>query len=228
VRGGFTTLPLSYSDKFWVNLDQEWLNKMDASIADFPQIAQALANRGLPTSSLYLDRNIDFTGKLGLLNGKLLLDYYPWQKYAFHLTGGFYFGRNYLVRATAKLPNETREVIEVLQGFKDVTGIDFDKMQVFEDYEIYPRNIDNLTVDLKINGVKPYLGLGFGRAVPKNRVGVAFELGAMFHGSPKLTSNNSAVERLIRDEAGDDLTKTLEKLSVYPVLSLRLTGRILP
>ena len=45
-------------------------------------------------------------------------------------------------------------------------------------------NNGNVSGGLKVSGFRPYLGLGFGRAVPKKRVGVMFELGVQFHGKP--------------------------------------------
>lgn len=40
----------------------------------------------------------------------------------------------------------------------------------------------NLQGDIRCKNVRPYLGLGFGRLVPKNRIGCRFELGCQFMG----------------------------------------------
>lgn len=37
---------------------------------------------------------------------------------------------------------------------------------------------------VKVKNFRPYLGLGFGRLIPKNRLGIRFELGAQFQGKP--------------------------------------------
>jgi hypothetical protein len=68
--------------------------------------------------------------------------------------------------------------------------------------------------------------LGFGRAVPKNRIGVQFDLGALFHGTPKLTSGNSEVQKLLDAEINGNIVNIMEKVKIYPVMSLKITYRI--
>lgn len=45
----------------------------------------------------------------------------------------------------------------------------------------------NLQGDIRCKNVRPYLGLGFGRLVPKNRIGCRFELGCQFMASSRFT-----------------------------------------
>ena len=78
---------------------------------------------------------------------------------------------------------------------------------------------------MKVAGFRPYVGLGFGRAVPKNRINLAFELGVQFHGTPEVYSDNGDLGNLI-NEADNEYTDIINKLTVYPVLKLRLSGRI--
>ena len=76
-----------------------------------------------------------------------------------------------------------------------------------------------------VNGFRPYVGVGFGRAVPKNRIGVQFELGVQLHGSPKLYSSAGDLGDAFTD--GDDsFTKIMDKLTVYPVMKVRFCGRL--
>ncbi len=77
-----------------------------------------------------------------------------------------------------------------------------------------------------MSGTRPYLGLGFGRLVPQKRVGFMFELGVQFHGTPKVYSTEGNLEELNGYNADDELSKIVENLTVYPVLKLRLCGRI--
>ena len=73
--------------------------------------------------------------------------------------------------------------------------------------------------------VRPYLGVGFGRAVPKKRIGVQFELGVQFHGTPKVYTDAGILGSTSTD--GDDsFTKIIDKLTVYPVMKLRFCGRL--
>ena len=100
--------------------------------------------------------------------------------------------------------------------------------------------------ELEVNAFKPYLGVGFGRAVPKGRIGVQFDLGIQFWGKPELKANMNYVDR----ETGENVTnfepvkigritnpdsdyqdlkdavKTIQKIRVYPVLNIRINGRI--
>ena len=107
------------------------------------------------------------------------------------------------------------------------------------DYFLTPNPADNGDVEatVKVNSFRPYLGLGFGRAVPKGRLGCQFDLGVQFWGKPEIyaptynkTTGTYQNEKLDPDNVGDDAGKVLKaisKVSVYPVLNFRLVGRIL-
>lgn len=87
----------------------------------------------------------------------------------------------------------------------------------------------NLQGDIRCKNVRPYLGLGFGRLVPKNRIGFRFELGCQFMGKLKVYQNGNQIdiEQALKDAGEDDLSKFVNDLKVYPVLKFSLTGRIL-
>lgn len=87
----------------------------------------------------------------------------------------------------------------------------------------------NLQGDICCKNVRPYLGLGFGRLVPKNRIGCRFELGCQFMGKLKVCQNGNEIDinKALEDAGEDDLSKFVKDLKVYPVLKFSLTGRIL-
>lgn len=87
----------------------------------------------------------------------------------------------------------------------------------------------NLQGDIRCKNVRPYLGLGFGRLVPKNRIGCRLELGCQFMGKLKVYQNGNEIDinKALEDAGEDDLSKFVKDLKVYPVLKLSLTGRIL-
>ena len=99
-----------------------------------------------------------------------------------------------------------------------------------------PEEQGNVKAYAKVNGFRPYIGLGFGNAVPKGRVGCQFDLGVQFWGKPEIyvpTYNKATktyqYEKIDGDKAGDDagkVLKTISKISVYPVLNFRIVGRI--
>ena len=87
----------------------------------------------------------------------------------------------------------------------------------------------NLQGDICCKNVRPYLGLGFGRLVPKNRIGMRLELGCQFMGKLKVYQNGNEIDinKALEDAGEDDLSKFVKDLKVYPVLKFSLTGRIL-
>ena len=93
------------------------------------------------------------------------------------------------------------------------------------DYTIPVDEYGNLSGGVQVAGFCPYLGLGIGRLVPKNRINVAFEVGVQFHGTPKVYSDTGDLGNLV-DEADNEYTDLINKLTVYPVLKVRLSGRI--
>jgi hypothetical protein len=79
-----------------------------------------------------------------------------------------------------------------------------------------------------VNAFRPYLGLGYGRLVPRGRVGFRAELGLQFMGHIKVYQNDSKLDIDQFVNKGDDsLSKWVNKLAVYPVLKFMLTTRIL-
>ena len=97
---------------------------------------------------------------------------------------------------------------------------------VLGDYFIAPDENGNIDARIRVSGFRPYLGLGFGRAVPRKRIGCQFDLGVQFWGSPKVMVNG---EELKPDKVGeelDDVLSIVSRIKVFPVLSFRLVGRI--
>ena len=79
---------------------------------------------------------------------------------------------------------------------------------------------------LKTNAVKPYVGIGFGRSVAHSRVGFKFELGAMFHGNPKIEATTGKIVEEAIDQDLSRFNKFLKNFKAYPVLNFQLSYRI--
>lgn len=94
------------------------------------------------------------------------------------------------------------------------------------DYSIPVDKNGNISGGLKVAAFRPYLGLGFGRAVPRKRIGFMFELGVQFHQTPKVYTTTGELGKL-PEEAENDFSDIIDKLTVYPVLKFRLCGKIL-
>lgn len=81
----------------------------------------------------------------------------------------------------------------------------------------------------QVNSVRPYVGLGYGRLVPKNNLGFRVEAGCQFSGDVNVFHNDKAVD-LLRDKGcglEDDSTpkKFMDFFSIYPVLKVSLRGK---
>lgn len=87
----------------------------------------------------------------------------------------------------------------------------------------------NVQGDIRCKKVRPYLGLGFGRLVPKNRLGMRLELGCQFMDKLKVYQNDTEIDinKALEDAGDDDLSKFVKDLKVYPVVKFSFIGRIL-
>ena len=79
----------------------------------------------------------------------------------------------------------------------------------------------------RVNSVRPYLGLGYGRLVPKNNLGFRVELGCQFDGKVKLYKNDEECELLSKYgfESANSTKKVMDFFSIYPVLKFSLRGK---
>jgi len=160
---------------------------------------------------------IDLTGSLKRTSGQLLLNVYPFPRQSsFFVSAGAYFGGSSLVKINGH-SDELKDLIA--QG--ENAGI------AIGDYVLPVDPNGNVSGGLKVSGFRPYVGLGFGRAVPKKRLGVMFELGVQFHGRPEVYTDYGNVNDLLSELDEDDtFTKIIDKLTVYPVMKIRLCGKI--
>lgn len=184
------------------------------------------------------DQHVDLEGKLNMSDFSLLFDYYPSMYSSFRLTAGAYIGKSKplsITNADAFLERSSwgSKGLELGTAGNDYTVVS-------------DKATGNVQADLKVNSFKPYIGIGFGRAVPKGRVSVQFDLGIQIWGTPEVWTTINTFD----DNAGDwvtsyrkvnknritnpnedyqdarDAIKTIEKIGVYPVLSLRINGRL--
>lgn len=158
--------------------------------------------------------SLDLTGNMKRASGELLVNYYPFMSSSFFVTAGAYFGGNKVL----KIKGHSDELAEYIKEGGQASI-------VIGDQEIPVDKDGNVSGGFKVSGFRPYIGVGFGRAVPKKRIGVQFELGVQFHGSPKLYSSAGDLSGALTD-SDDDFTKIMDKLTVYPVMKVRFCGRL--
>lgn len=181
-----------------------------------------------------VEEPLDIQAKLGFNTGKILFDIFPFpKKTSFHVTVGLYMGSSDIVTIrnvdehafdNYRHPNygpDPNLYNKPLYGIR------------LGNYNLRPNDEGILEAGLNVNAVRPYLGLGFGRAVPKKRIGFMFELGVQFWGSPRLYFDGGEGRHYVTKEDFTDngsndggLIKTLNEITVYPMMTFRLTGRI--
>ena len=156
---------------------------------------------------------VDVDAKLNFGDVNLLFDAYPFPKYTFHVTAGFFYGKE----KALKLQN-TNPV-------KGVGGLEVGDYLIGFDRDGFAHGA------VHVNKFKPYLGIGFGHAVPRKRVGVSFDMGVQFWGKPGVYGQTNGgwqkLEGRNVDDEGDKFVDIVSRISVYPVLTLRFNGRIL-
>jgi len=98
---------------------------------------------------------------------------------------------------------------------------------VIDKYSIKIDKKGNAEGDIRVKKVRPYVGLGYGRMVPKGIIGFRVEAGVQFMGKMKVYQNDSELPLEEALKSDDDISKIIENWKVYPVLKLILTTRIL-
>lgn len=194
----------------------------------------------LDGSDVFVTSKADIKGKLRMGDFHLLFDYYPFKKSSFHLTAGAYISDRTLLSVYNTEPF-------VKQAYWGNSGIELGTTDnLYRQYSVVSDENGNIQLDMKVNAFKPYVGIGFGRAVTKHRVGVQFDLGVQFWGRPgifadvkyfdydkgdfvvrnerlergRITTSNSDYQDL------DEAIRIMEKVCVCPVLKIRVNGRI--
>lgn len=144
----------------------------------------------------------------------------------FFIAGGFSFGGPKIVKVTGH-SDELKDLVDAYPEFKseilDIVGVEL------SDYNLKFNDNCDIDADIRCKSFRPYLGLGFGRLVPKNRIGFRFELGCQFMGKMRLYQNGEEVNvtKMLSDSGNDEISKFVSNWKYYPVLKLQVTGRIL-
>lgn len=164
------------------------------------------------------DSEIDLKGKFRRTTVDLKFDCYPFpNSSSFFVTAGLSFGGNKLMTISGH-SDELAQEIAMGKKYNVEIG----------DYDIPVDENGNVSGSVKVNKVRPYVGMGYGRLIPKRRFAVRFEAGAQFQGAPKIYADGvGALDKVAGQDPDDDISKFMDYLKVYPVLKLSLRGRIL-
>ncbi len=180
--------------------------------------------------------DIPIQGKLNMLNGKVMFNVYPITALnSFHITVGAFFGKERVAEiyntqeGQLAIINQANEAVDAYNVIATENGLMTQEYIGLKlgDYLLTPDANGNVKATLNTKGFKPYVGIGYGSAVPKRRLGFKVDLGAMFWGTPEVVDHNG-VSLSKHDWGGKDggAFRIINKIKVFPVLNFRLTGRI--
>lgn len=93
------------------------------------------------------------------------------------------------------------------------------------DILISPKEVGDIQFGLSTNPICPYVGIGFGRAVPKHRVGFNFELGGYFIEKPVLSFKTTGMLEPTSSQEGL-LRRNTSGLTWLPNLRMGLIFKI--
>ena len=152
----------------------------------------------------------ELTGDLGRVQGQVIFNIYPaTTRIPLYVAVGAYFGANDLLKITGH-SDELQA-----QGGGDV---------VIGDYTIPVDANGNVDGGIRVKNFRPYVGLGWGRAVPGKLLNFSIDLGVQIHGTPKLYTNNGVIKTSDIDD-NNTFNKIMDMVKVYPTLTFRLGFR---
>ncbi|MFM8514482.1 MAG: hypothetical protein ACKOBI_12230 [Bacteroidota bacterium] len=128
----------------------------------------------------------------------LIVDFHPFLN-AFRLSAGLGIFSGNQIKVTANFLDSTK--------FGEIT--------------FTPDDIGSLGLNWVLNTVNPYVGFGFGRAAPKNRLGLGLDLGAYYIGPPKPEILATGMVKRTSEQSAT-LQENLKDFQWLPVLSFRL------
>ncbi|MCG9879434.1 MAG: hypothetical protein MH472_02440 [Bacteroidia bacterium] len=138
------------------------------------------------------------TVKLGSIGA--MFDYHPFGN-AFKITAGYALLLND-VSATAITKDSTK----------------------FGEISVPPNEVGDIQFGLNVKP-SPYLGIGFGRAIPKKRFGFTFEIGAYYTGAPEVSFKSTGM--LEPTSANEPiLRENLSGLTWWPVMNFGFNFRL--
>lgn len=183
-----------------------------------------IENVNEPAPTVKVPSQVDIEGKLNNITGHVLFDIYPGAKIDWHLTVGAYFGPSDVVNVYTTDDSQLIDVAKYNAWQKDKSLLIGAELG---DYFLKPDNKGHIDADLKVKGFRPYVGLGWGRAVPKNHtLGFSFDAGVQFWGKPEVYLQGDKQKESNFEGSDGGAVKTLTKISVYPTITFRLTGKI--
>ncbi|MDR1602917.1 MAG: hypothetical protein LBS42_10890 [Tannerella sp.] len=161
-------------------------------------------------------------GKINMVHGHLLADIHPVSRGIFHFTAGAYVGTNQIEIQGRLVDGNSQPV--VLQPNYEWPTLNVDG------YEVATED-GRANLDLVLgNTVKPYLGIGLGKAVTKRGFGVKFELGMLYQGDYTLKQDGHTLNLKNTNEVEGENIEMIndyaEWAEWWPVINLQFTFKL--
>lgn len=175
----------------------------------------------LPNGGSVSVPELDLKGKLQSGNAHLMIDWAPFKKGAgtFFITAGVFIGAGQVINIDGQFDMSHPDIQTLKQhGLLKEIEVEIGDQIIRTDDSGY------MNAALKVNSLRPYLGLGWGRAIPKHRFGFRFELGAYVWGKPSIESDNIILSN--NSDSMSEINEILNKVKVYPQISFALTYRL--
>ncbi|MFH1196149.1 MAG: hypothetical protein V1720_10575 [bacterium] len=144
------------------------------------------------------DEDFEYEGDLKLLSISVLADYFPFQNW-FRLTGGALINLN--KGELTMTPTQSYTVGGVLYT---------------------PAMLGNVTADVKVNVISPYIGIGIGNPTVGKGVGFSLDIGGVYQGKPSVEMGATGLLEPSAEQA-PIIEDNLSWFQFYPVVALGIT-----
>jgi hypothetical protein len=160
--------------------------------------------------------------RLRIPHGKLIAEWYPNTDGAFSLAFGTYIGVFDIIGYGQVKDYEQRTIDEGGPIVFRTKGLE---------QELIPRADGSFDGRIRVgNVIKPYVGIGFGRSIPKNNIGFKFDLGVTYQGNMRFISEQGNIDDLRAALNSDDVPVDLKGMNTildiarfWPVLNFSLS-----
>lgn len=164
-----------------------------------------------------------------LVNAHLLADIYPFRHSTFHFSAGFFIGNNTVLELYNQTPGSFKflnRANEYVNDYNILFGTKYPDVGIkFGDYIFTADKNGNVNAKMKVNAVRPYLGVGMGRCFGRtNRCSVMFDAGLMMWGTPRFELNGE--KRFSSKSSDSSFLGIFSGLKAFPMIQLRVAGDI--
>ncbi|MFD2936737.1 hypothetical protein [Spirosoma flavum] len=133
------------------------------------------------------------------------LKWHPFQRGSFFVTGGIGYTWHPDMRFVITAENKL-----------DLGGL-----------ELTPESVGTIDLGFRWHPIVGYLGWGFGRSIPKKRLGIGFEMGVFYLGKPRVQlAYEGFLETTTIDEQVPTVERNLSNYRYLPTVNLTLSYRL--